>query len=184
MLLFPLAVTAGVVLGYRLEGRLRRLGQLRFRGFAWLAAAMGVQVGLPLAPLGWRGKLTVLSYSLIAGWLLLNTRKRPVTVRCGFAAICAGWALNLLPIALNGAMPVSVGAVGEAFSDRGAGLGIDIRKHEFADRDTKLLWLGDVIPVAPLRSVVSVGDLVMGAGLAITVAAAMAGQGRPGADGL
>jgi hypothetical protein len=178
VLIFPLAVGAGVVLGYLREGSLRGLGQLRFRGFAWLAAALGIQVALPLAPTGWRGPLTLLSYSLIGAWFLSNTGQRPVALRCGLLLIVAGWSLNLVPIALNGAMPVSFAAIREVPASGGVGPGVDIRKHEVAGRGTRLPWLGDVLPVAPLRSVVSAGDLVMGAGLAITVAAAMAGRGE------
>ncbi len=184
MLIYPLAVGAGVMLGYLLRGRLRGLGQLRFRGFAWLAVALGIQVALPFAPPGWRGRLTLLSYASTGAWFVLNTGRRPVALRCGLLAIAAGWSLNLVPIALNGAMPVSTGAIRELSPDRGPGLGVDIRKHVVADRGTRLACLGDVIPVVPLRSVVSVGDLFMGAGLAITVASAMGGRGRQRVDGL
>ena len=183
MLIFPLAVAAGVVLGYLRRGRLRGLGELRFRGFAWVAVALGMQVALPFAPPGWRGRLILLSYCFTGAWFVLNTGQRPVALRCGLLAIAAGWSLNLVPIALNGAMPVSTGAIRELSPDRGAQLRVDIRKHVVAHRGTRLACLGDVIPVVPLRSVVSVGDLFIGMGLAITVASAMAGRGRPRVDG-
>src|SRR5215210_171015 len=161
MFIFPLAVGTGVVLGYLLQGRLRGLGQLRFRGFAWLAAALGLQLALPLAPPGWRVRSTLLSYSLIGAWFLLNSRRRPVAVRCGLVVLTAGWLLNLLPIALNGAMPVSIGAIKEVSTHGGGGVRVDIRKHVVAGGGTRLAWMGDVIPVAPLGSVVSLGDLLM-----------------------
>ena len=157
---------------------------MRLHGFPWVAAALAIQAGLPFAPAGWRGHLVLLSYSLIGGWFLLNTRQRPVALRCGLLVVAAGWSLNLLPIALNGAMPVSMAAIGDVSPHRAPDLRIDIRKHEVAHRGTRLPLLGDVIPVAPLGSVVSVGDLVMGAGLAITVASAMAGHERAHADEL
>jgi Family of unknown function (DUF5317) len=180
MLILPLAVGAGVVLGYLLAGRLRRFGRLRFRAFACLALALGIQVALPVAPAGWKVRLLLLSYSLTGCWLLLNARQRPLALRCGLLVITAGWFLNLLPIALNGAMPVSTDAVRRVSHHWGAGWRIDVRKHMVADRGTRLAWLGDVVPVVPLRSVVSVGDFLMGAGLVITVASAMAA--REGVD--
>ena len=182
MLIFPLAVVAGVALGYLLEGRLRALGQLRFRAFALLGMAFGIQVALPFAPGGWSSRLVLVSYSLIGWWFVVNIRQQPFALRCGLLVVAAGWFLNLLPITVNGAMPVSIGAFREVSLDRGAQSPLSIRKHVLADRDTRLAWLGDVIPVVPLRSVVSVGDLLMGAGLAITVASAMAGRGSNAVD--
>ena len=184
MLIVPLAVGAGVTLGYLFEGRLRALGHLRFRAFALLAVALAMQVTLPLVPRGWQSRLVLLSYSLIGCWFLSNIPRRAFAVRCGLLAVAAGWFLNLLPITVNGAMPVSSGAFREISLDREAESGLGMRKHVLAGRDTRLAWLGDVIPVVPLRSVVSIGDLVMGAGLASTVASAMAGRGRGPLDDL
>lgn len=175
MFILPLATGAGVVLGYALEGRLRGLGQLRLRGFGWLAVALAIQLALPFAPPRGRVRLLLLSYALAGAWFLLNARQRRTGVRCGLLVIAAGWLLNLVPIALNGAMPVSMDAVEQISARRGGHPVVEIRKHAIADRETRLAWLGDVVPVVPFRSVVSVGDLLMGAGLATTVAAAMRG---------
>ena len=178
MLIFPLAVGAGVALGYLLEGRLRALGQLRFRASASLGVALAIQVMLPFVPGGWHSRLVLVSYALIGCWFLSNIRQRPFALRCGLCAVAAGWFLNLLPIAVNGAMPVSTDAFRDISLDREAESGLSIRKHVLAHPHTRLARLGDVIPVVPLRSVVSVGDLVMGAGLTVTVASAMVGRGQ------
>ncbi len=71
-------------------------------------------------------------------------------------------------------MPVSLHAAGQV----GASPGMDVAdghlsKHVAAGRDTDLWWLGDVIPIRPLASVISVGDVVIVAGIVLVVAAGM-----------
>lgn len=52
-------------------------------------------------------------------------------------------------------------------------------KNVPAGTDTMLGWLADVVPVPPLRTVVSVGDLLLALGVAVLVAALMRGRPRP-----
>ena len=47
-----------------------------------------------------------------------------------------------------------------------------------ATADTRLSWLADVIPVAPIRTVVSAGDVVLLARVSMLVAVAMRKPGR------
>jgi hypothetical protein len=59
-------------------------------------------------------------------------------------------------------------------------------KHVAADDTTRLLWLGDVVPVRPIGKVVSSGDIVLLLGVAAAAAAGMAGGqsgGEPRATG-
>jgi hypothetical protein len=44
-------------------------------------------------------------------------------------------------------------------------------KHVAAHAGTRLVWLGDVIPVRPLRKVISAGDIVLLAGVGALLAA-------------
>ena len=39
-------------------------------------------------------------------------------------------------------------------------------KHERLDENTRLPWLGDVIPIPGIREVLSIGDLVLALGIA------------------
>ena len=81
----------------------------------------------------------------------------------GIAAL--GLLLNSLVIGLNGAMPVSpeAGAVaGLTRQDIEAGG----PEHAPAGSQTRLSWLGDVIPIPRSELVVSVGDLFLALGLA------------------
>lgn len=83
--------------------------------------------------------------------------------------IVLGASLNGLAIALNGRMPYDPAAVA------GVGLrpGIETPKNEPADGQTRLGFLGDTVPVAPLRKVVSPGDILISAGATALVALAM-----------
>jgi hypothetical protein len=59
-------------------------------------------------------------------------------------------------------MPVSLRAADLAEVDI-ADVGV---KHEVADASTRLPWLGDVIPVPVLSTLLSAGDLLIAAGIA------------------
>lgn len=78
----------------------------------------------------------------------------------GFRMTLLGLALNMVVIAANGAMPVSQHALRQIPLPEVPAS--DLR-HAAAQPDTHLSFLGDVIPVG--ERVVSVGDLVMLAGL-------------------
>lgn len=81
-----------------------------------------------------------------------------------------GACLNVAVVAVNGGMPVDAGAL-EAVG-RG---GVDVSqgylyKHIAMTGDTRLAWLGDLIPVPFQRNVVSVGDVFMAAAICLWVA--------------
>lgn len=85
---------------------------------------------------------------------------------------CAGF-LNFLAIALNGGMPVSKSALVRAgIAPSASVIQGHLSKHVVA-RDTLLRILGDVIPLARFRSVVSPGDMLMAVGIGIVIVSAM-----------
>jgi hypothetical protein len=174
--LFALVVLlAALVLGYGAGGDLNRLGQLPLRRArlvlaAVLAQALGSVVGGPAYPLG-----LVVSAGLVAVFLAHNRGLR------GTGLLGAGLLCNALVVGLNGAMPVSSEASGQArISIQDLLTGADPR-HELEGPDTRLRWLGDVIPVLlPLHpEVVSPGDVLVAAGLAQLVVGGMTARRRP-----
>jgi len=162
---FVLAVVAlGVVLSYARGGRLRRAGQapLYWRSLLFLGVAIQVTVDALAArevlgdatTLGWL--LLLLSQLLVVGFLIAN-RQLP-----GVFLVAGGLALNAVVMAANGAMPVDPAAI------QALGLGdveVPLGKHTLLDDATRLPWLADIIPLPPLRSIISVGDLVLAAGI-------------------
>jgi hypothetical protein len=171
LVLVVLAVAVAV--GWSRGGSLDRLGELPLRSRRLVVGALGAQllgtaVGGPFYPLG-----LVASAGLVVVFLARNRGIR------GTGLVALGLLANALVVAANGAMPVSDAAAARA----GVGVqdlvaGTDAR-HELAGPGTRLSWLADVVPVPmPLRpEVVSVGDVLVAAGLGQLVALGMAGSG-------
>ena len=187
LVLAPLVV--GVVSGYALGGRLRALAGARLHAtwLLWLGA------GLQFFYFHWQGprlalesrlglSLMVPIFGLIGAWVLVNLPRRPRAVQVAASTILFGGLLNATVIAANGRMPYSESAVrvvdGSA-ADRASAL--KSLKYAVAGQQTRLSWLGDVIPVGPLHKVISVGDIVLLLGVGALIAATMrAGTVRRG----
>ena len=144
-------------------GRLGALVELPLRHVWAIYAALGLAVlgvGVPGLPDGLRSLLLVAAYPVGAVFLAAN-RRIP-----GMALIALGAALNLLAITANaGVMPASPAALAAA------GLPVDESgfQSSTAVADPRLAFLGDVfaIPASwPLSNVFSVGDVLIGVGLA------------------
>jgi Family of unknown function (DUF5317) len=144
-------------------GRLGALVELRLRQVWAVYAALGLAVlgvGLPGLPDGLRSLLLVAAYPVGAVFLAAN-RRVP-----GIAVVALGAALNLLAITANGGvMPASPAALATA------GLPTDQPgfQSSTAVDDPRLAFLGDVFAVPaswPFANVFSVGDVLIGLGLA------------------
>ncbi len=167
-----LLVALGI--GLAVGGSVAQLGDLALRQgrlvvAAVLAQLVGTLVGGRAYPLG-----LALSAILVAVFLGLNRGVR------GTGLVALGLLSNALVVGLNGAMPVSADASGRAgISTQDLLLGADPR-HELAGQGTVLEPLSDVIPVLlPLRpEVVSVGDVLVTAGLAQLVLVGMTRRAR------
>ncbi|MHB1018426.1 MAG: DUF5317 family protein [Coriobacteriia bacterium] len=165
-----------VVLGFLLVslltgGSIRRLQQEKLRG-EWLLLVL-----LPLQ-LSWSRLSVLLGLSCdvsLALWLIMmstlvvvlaaNARKRWMLAVAGLGIV-----LNVFVIGLNGGMPVSMRSVSEIGVSRDAAEVImgDDCLHIVLDGETTLAALGDVIAVPGpdwCRAVVSLGDLLLAAGL-------------------
>ncbi|MFO7779744.1 MAG: DUF5317 domain-containing protein [Nitriliruptoraceae bacterium] len=145
-------------------GRLQRIAHAEIHAgwvlFVGVAIQLGVDVaaGRGLLPdagvAGW--SLLLSSQVLVVAFLLLN-RRLP-----GVWLVAAGLALNAAVMAANRAMPVDPAAI-TAIGMEGAA--VPPGKHTLLTAQTHLPWLADIIPVPWLRSILSVGDLVLAAGL-------------------
>ncbi|NHC13350.1 DUF5317 domain-containing protein [Motilibacter deserti] len=174
-LVLTVAVLAAA-LGVATGGTLRRLGYVRVLGVPVLVAAAVLQA--TAAVLGASGALRALLVGLAALAALavvVANRWRP-----GVPLIGLGLLLNAAVVVANGAMPVSLVAAERAGVPYEQ-LHLDADPgHEEATPSTRLRLLGDVVPVAsPLRrEVVSVGDVLVAAGVAMFVLAGT--HARPG----
>lgn len=175
MLLFPLALAAGVAAGLALGGTMSLLARVRMRAAALAVVAALGQASLPFVPGAVRFPVVVLSYTLAGIWLALNVRGRPLLLHVAAGLLALGWVLNTAVIAFNGGMPVSLPALAETGGDASTA-GAErtmIRKHLAGTEGRRLTALGDVIALRGI-GVVSAGDLVLAAGMAVAVAAGMA----------
>jgi hypothetical protein len=188
---FPLAALAGLLAGRAAGGRVSALARLRLRSLWLVALALAIEVacGIGSSPylrtVTERMPLVLASDLLVGGWIVANIAGRARSLRIALYAVGLGWLANLMPIALDGGMPVSPRALAEAGLSH-----IDVTrghlgKHVLASSAhgtlaRTALALGDWIPVRQLGTVMSPGDLLMAAGIGLLVAAAMfADRGEP-----
>jgi Family of unknown function (DUF5317) len=164
------AIVLGGVLGLATGGRLQNLGEHR------LAAWWIMPVGIVLQLLGARlndGNSDTAFALLLASYLALGAFTLANWRIFGMAAVAVGLGLNLLVIAVNEGMPVRRAAVvdaGIAASDNELSTIKLKSKHHYETAEDSLMPLADVIPVRPLREVLSVGDVVMSIGIAAAIA--------------
>jgi hypothetical protein len=168
-----LAVLLGVVHG----GALAHWSTLRVRWWPLAVVCLLVQVAL-FSPLlesrpfivGYGPWLYVLSLVGIGATLLANARAEKAG-RLPLALAALGVALNCLVIVANGGyMPRSVEAAAALDMPSSVPtLGERLVNVEPIGGQTRLTWLGDIIPQPgwlPLANVISVGDLLLSCGLA------------------
>lgn len=164
------AIPLGLLAGFALGGRLGALTSLRLR-WAWLAVAgFLIQVALFSDPLGslvgGSGPAIYVASNLAVLAAVLRNLATP-----GIALIAAGAAANLIAILANGgAMPADPAALTAAGIDS-TGL-----TNSVATAHPALRPLTDIFAMPswlPFGNVFSVGDVLIGAGVAATIALAM-----------
>lgn len=183
-MIFLYALGVGILAGYVLHGRLRRLPSLPFRVLWLIPLALLIQLlifplfsGRPLISVA-TPTLHLLSYAILFLWLLLNLAVRPVW------AIGLGALLNAVVVLANaGYMPSSATALERA------GLG-SVAAALLVERtygnvvlmgvDSRLDVLGDWFFVPswiPGATAFSIGDVLILAGLVWLVVRGMRGNG-------
>jgi hypothetical protein len=164
-----------VILGYVLGGRVRRLEHLRLRWWGLVIAGLGLQF-LPLPEGGAGTDLLVRTGVLAASYALLLLFTATNVRLPGVPIIAVGLACNALVIVANGGMPVSAAALRDSdqvaivrlLTDEGSD------KHHLMTDDDVLTFLADIIALpAPIRQVISIGDVFIYAGLTWLIVWAM-----------
>jgi hypothetical protein len=170
MSVFALAILIGLLAGLVRGGSLAAIGEARLR-WLWLVPAgllvSGyVALGVGLEAPWWVLPLHLGSYALLLAVMIANRRV------VGIPIIAAGLVLNALVIASNGGlMPQSPQTIHVKHPDETFLPGQHPRhtKDVVLPREaTRLWWLSDVLVTPeglPVRTVVSVGDVILAAGL-------------------
>ena len=166
MVLVVVTVAGAVVAGWLRGGRVRHLAAAGFRGTAIAAAAAVAQFVHAFVPNAAAGAaLTGLSQAALLSFLWLNR------LVAGAALVALGSTLNAVVIMANGAMPVSREAllhVSRHPAELVAG-----GRHRLLEEGDAFAPLADVIGLPLLRTVVSVGDIVLAAGIGVMVISLM-----------
>jgi hypothetical protein len=171
------SIAIAVAASYARGGRLHRLADapLRWSWLLFVGVALQVVVDLGagrglLPDAGWSGYLLLLlSHLVVLGWVVANWHLP------GMRLVTIGLGLNALVIGANGAMPVDPDAIRALGID---GATVPPGKHTLLDDQTRLPWLADIWPLPPLRSIISVGDVVLAAGLIPLTHALMSARAR------
>lgn len=180
--LLVVVLLVALVVGRRLGGRVDRLAGVPFRSLRLLLSAAVVQLlGFLVSnvvAVAWPVALAV-SAVFVSLFLARNYQI------LGVPLMAAGLLLNALVVIVNGAMPVSLDAAERAGI---AAERLDLDDHprkEPVTAETRLPWLGRVVPVAlPIhREVATPGDLLLAAGLGLLVVTGMRRRNAAGAAG-
>jgi len=181
MILFASVIVLGFVIGFATGGRLSRFEDVRVSW--WALAILGLAIQFVPLPEGAGGTDLVVRTSVLAVsyGLLLTFAVRNVRLP-GVALLLGGLVLNAAVILLNGGMPVSAQAL--RASDQGDVLreleqaGAD--KHHLETPADVLRPLGDVIGIpSPVAQAISIGDVLIYAGLVWFVVSVMRGRSQP-----
>lgn len=169
-----------VVVGFLTGGRLSGLLRLRLRWLALLYVALAIQLvefyvpAVHEAALHGLGRLvTAMIFGLVIAWLMLSFRSATRGPRVAYGLVAGGLVLNGICLLVNGRMPFWLPAA------RAAGLPERLLhesshvKNVAAGAHTKLLFLGDIVPVPGLAKVFSIGDIAIAAGIVALVVTGM-----------
>jgi Family of unknown function (DUF5317) len=170
------AIPIGIAAGYLLGGHLGRLGELRLR---WVPLALlGLLIQVVLfgdmfgSPFGDASAAIYVASNLLVFAAVLRNIRVP-----GMALSAVGAASNLLAILANsGYMPADPEALASV------GLGGPGYTNSVVLTNPALPFLTDVFAMPawmPAANIFSIGDVLLGAGVALTIALAMRGPASP-----
>jgi hypothetical protein len=170
------AIALGLVIGLMRGGSFKNLSQAELRGVPLVFVGVLLQLGSSVAErveIHWLPLALVLaSFACVFAFAALNFNLPGMTL------IALGALSNFVVISANGGMPVSRDAIRRAgLEDVFVGPGATTVKgaHHALTDDSRLRFLADVIPIRVTANVVSVGDIVIWAGLLLLLAELMVG---------
>jgi len=172
-MLVLIVIGLAVCVGFAAGGSLRHFEHLRVRWWGAALAGLALQGMALVSGIGRPAGSWVLvgSYGLLIAFGWVNRRLPAVWL------VMTGLVLNILVIAVNGGMPVSASALESAGARAEGLLGAGAVKHHLMGPDDTLTPLGDVIGIPPpIGAVISIGDVLLYAGVAILVVAVMLGR--------
>lgn len=153
-----LTLIVAIGASYLRGGRMTNIAAAELRWTPLLFGGLGLQLlTARLAGMGARGLgLVLVSQALVLVWVGANW------ARPGMILVLVGLLLNAAVIVANGAMPVSPEAIRAIGLD---GALVPPGRHMLLAADTRLALLADRIPLPPLRTIISIGDVVLAAGM-------------------
>jgi hypothetical protein len=178
--MFLEALVFAIILGYILKGSIKNLDASKIPGLYLIFIAFFIEFGIVMgirSGILTRGIVTYILDLIMYGLLILfiyYNRRNPYILMMAF-----GLFLNSIAIFANGgAMPV------DAKATVTAGLYPSIKEakvliakeglYRIIDENTKLWFLGDIIPKTFLRRVaLSIGDAIIGVGLILFIVTGM-----------
>lgn len=173
------AIVVGLVGGALLGGSPANLGRLTIRWWPLALAGLAVQLvlfsDLGDSLVGDLGPVVYLASTIAVLAVVLRNLRLP-----GLALVAVGAVANVAAISTNGgSMPADPGALASLGHKVGPGY-----SNSVVVADPVLRPLTDIFAMPawlPLANVFSIGDVLIGVGIAIAVAAGM--RGRPGPEG-
>jgi hypothetical protein len=164
------AIPIGIVAGYLLGGRLERLGSIRLRWVPLALIGFGIQAVLFTEPFGtWPESLVPALYQASTAMVLVAVLRNLAVP--GVPIVAVGAACNLAAIVANGGwMPADAAAL-----DSVGGLPPGA-SNSIVIGDPALRPLTDLFALPawlPLANVFSIGDVLIGVGVAVTIALGM-----------
>lgn len=188
LMALPLVVAGVVLLARRTHPR--DLLHLRVHGAELLWAGAAVQAlratepawAAPVLHVGGGRAAALTVWALGAAFVTVNARRSSGAARAAFVLLGLGFTLNTLATVVNDGMPYSVEA-GRAAGMSEAALASGGPGHVPVDPSTRLVALGDVLPVPGIRAVASVGDVGMLVGIVGVVVALVPPRRPAGAPG-
>jgi hypothetical protein len=164
------AIVVGLIVGRLSGGRVERLGDIRFRWAALAFAGVVVRSSSSSRRSPMRCRARSLAIALYVGSTaaVLCAVVRNIRLT-GLPLVAVGAGLNLVAIVANGGlMPATPGAVAAA--------GLTVRVASRTVTDDPAPWFVDrfALPAwPPFSNVFSIGDVLIGIGIAVAVAAGM-----------